>query len=53
MAEKTATLYRPTGPSALELVGKTGFKRRPPRLPDQPIFYPVTREVYAREITLQ
>ena len=30
-----------------------GFTRWPPRLPEQPIFYPVTNERYAREITEQ
>ncbi len=44
------TLYRPTGPEELELVRRSGFKRWPPRLPEQPIFYPVTNEQYAIEI---
>lgn len=44
------TLYRPTGPKELALVEASGFKRWPPRLPDQPIFYPVTNEAYAIEI---
>lgn len=43
-------LYRPTGPRELELVRQSGFKRWPPRLPEQPIFYPVTNEAYAVEI---
>lgn len=46
----TITLYRPTGPGELELVKQSGFKRWPPRLPEQPIFYPVTNEQYATEI---
>lgn len=46
----TITLYRPTGPEELELVKKSGYKRWPPRLPEQPIFYPVTNEKYATEI---
>lgn len=46
----TVTLYRPTGPNELALVEKSGFKRWPPRLPEQPIFYPVTNELYATEI---
>lgn len=50
MTEPTVTLYRPTGPQELELVRQSGFKRWPPRLPEQPIFYPVTNEAYAREI---
>ncbi|MBE7368683.1 hypothetical protein [Ramlibacter pallidus] len=47
---ETVTLYRPTGPAELELVRASGFKRWPPRLPDQPIFYPVTNEAYAAQI---
>jgi hypothetical protein len=46
----TVTLYRPTGPEELELVRASCFKRWPPRLPDQPIFYPVTNEAYAAQI---
>ena len=48
--EETVTLYRPTGPEELELVRKSNFKAWPPRLPDQPIFYPVTNEEYAIQI---
>jgi hypothetical protein len=44
------TLYRPTGPEELVLVEASGWKRWPPRLPEQPIFYPVTNEQYAIEI---
>ena len=47
---ETVTLYRPTGPQELELVRASGFKRWPPRLADQPIFYPVTTEEYAVKI---
>ena len=46
----TVTLYRPTGPRELALVEASGWRRWPPRLPDQPIFYPVTNEAYAVEI---
>lgn len=46
----TVTLYRPTGPEELELVKASGFKAWPPRLPGQPIFYPVTNEGYAVQI---
>ncbi|MBD2565598.1 MULTISPECIES: hypothetical protein [Nostoc] len=48
--EETVTLYRPTGPNELELVKQSGYKKWPPRLPEQPIFYPVTNEQYAKEI---
>jgi|SRR6185312_10976447 len=44
------TLYRPVGPEELALVAESGFRRWPPRLPGQPIFYPVTNEGYAAEI---
>ena len=47
---ETVTLFRPTGPKELELVAESGFKRWPPRLPEQPIFYPVTNQEYAAEI---
>ena len=47
---KTITLFRPTGPRELELVKKSGYRRWPPRLPEQPIFYPVCNERYAIEI---
>ena len=50
MSEETVTLYRPTGPKELALVKASGFKRWPPRLPEQPIFYPVLNEDYARQI---
>jgi len=46
-------LYRPTGPEELALVEAAGFRRWPPRLPEQPIFYPVTNERYAREIAVR
>ena len=48
---QTVTLYRPTGPEELALVEESGFLKWPPRLPGQPIFYPVTNEEYAVEIT--
>ena len=50
---QTVTLFRPTGPHELELVEASGFKAWPPRLPEQPIFYPVTNEGYARAIAEQ
>lgn len=53
MSDETVTMYRPTGPKELDLVKDSGMKRWPPRLPGQPIFYPVTNEQYAREITEQ
>lgn len=50
MKEKTTTLYRPVGPEELELIRKSGYKKFPPRLFHQPIFYPVTNEGYAVQI---
>lgn len=47
---KTTTLYRPTGPTELDLVKQSGNRRWPPRLPEQPIFYPVTTKAYADRI---
>jgi hypothetical protein len=46
----TTTLYRPIGPEELELIRLSHFKAFPPRLPEQPIFYPVTNEEYAIQI---
>lgn len=43
-------LYRPVGTKELELIEKSGYKEFPPRLPEQPIFYPVLNEKYADEI---
>jgi len=48
--EDAVVMYRPTGPKDLELVRQSGFRRWPPRLPEQPIFYPVTNEQYAIDI---
>jgi len=48
--EATVTLYRPVGARELELIAASNFSRFPPRLPDQPIFYPVCNERYAIEI---
>ena len=43
-------LYRPVGQAELDLIARTNYKEYPPRLPEQPIFYPVLNEKYAREI---
>lgn len=48
--EEVVVLWRPTGPEEIELVRAGGSKRWPPRLPDQPIFYPVLNEDYAIRI---
>jgi hypothetical protein len=46
----TVTLYRPVGSAELALIGESGWSAFPPRLPDQPIFYPVLEEEYAIQI---
>jgi hypothetical protein len=53
MSKEVVTLYRPVGPKELELVAASDYRRWPPRLPEQPIFYPVTNEEYAKEITIK
>ncbi|HEY5773892.1 MAG TPA: ADP-ribosylation/crystallin J1 [Chitinophagaceae bacterium] len=50
---KLITLYRPVGEKELELVKESGFKRFPPRLEWQPIFYPVLNREYAEQIAKQ
>ncbi|MEM1113742.1 MAG: hypothetical protein AAGI11_17650 [Pseudomonadota bacterium] len=47
----TVTCFRPVGEKELELVRQSDFSAWPPRLPEQPIFYPVTNEQYAIEVT--
>jgi len=46
----TVTLYRPVGPKELALIRETGWRAFPPRLPGQPIFYPVLNAEYATQI---
>jgi len=46
----TTILYRPVGPKELALVAASGYREFPPRLPEQPIFYPVMNEEYAWQI---
>jgi hypothetical protein len=53
MSDDVVVLYRPTGPKELELVAASKYRRWPPRLPGQPIFYPVTNEEYAKEIAVK
>ncbi|GII77455.1 hypothetical protein Sru01_24370 [Sphaerisporangium rufum] len=50
MPDELTTLWRPTGPEELELVRQSGWRAWPPRLPEQPIFYPVLNEDYAVRI---
>lgn len=48
---ETTKLYRPVNKAELDLIQDSGWKKFPPRLPDQPIFYPVTNQEYASQIT--
>ena len=50
MNEPVVTLYRPVGLAEFELIRDSEFKEFPPRLPEQPIFYPVLNEDYATQI---
>ena len=43
-------LYRPVGLKELELIAQSEFKAFPPRLREQPIFYPVLNFEYAEQI---
>ena len=47
---KVTILFRPVGPKELALIADSGYCEFPPRLPEQPIFYPVLNEEYARQI---
>jgi len=44
-------LYRPVNQQELDLIAASGWREFPPRLPEQPIFYPVTNEEYAIQIS--
>src|SRR5882724_4989909 len=50
MTTETIILYRPVGPKELALIAASGYREFPSRLPEQPIFYPVLNEEYARQI---
>ncbi|WP_036218358.1 hypothetical protein [Calidithermus chliarophilus] len=43
-------LFRPVGLQELRLIAASGYRAFPPRLPDQPIFYPVLNFEYAEQI---
>jgi hypothetical protein len=47
---ETVTLWRPVGPEELQLIKNEAMRAFPPRLPGQPIFYPVLSEEYAIKI---
>jgi hypothetical protein len=48
--DNTTELFRPVGTKELALIRESGSTAFPPRLPEQPIFYPVTNEAYATQI---
>lgn len=50
MDVETITLWRPVGPEELALMEEADMRAFPPRLPKQPIFYPVLTEDYAVKI---
>jgi len=49
-SQESVVLFRPVGQKELDLILETGNTRFPPRLPEQPIFYPVLNEEYAVQI---
>ncbi|MFY8035597.1 MAG: hypothetical protein ACOVMQ_00450 [Cyclobacteriaceae bacterium] len=51
MNQKPITLYRPVNQKELDLIKASGWKKFPPRLMEQPIFYPVMNLEYARQIS--
>lgn len=50
---QTITLFRPVNQAELDLIAGSNWEAFPPRLPEQPIFYPVLNIEYARKITLK
>jgi hypothetical protein len=47
---ETVILFRAVGTKELTLIEETNFTAFPPRLSEQPIFYPVLNEEYAAQI---
>lgn len=50
LQRETVTLYRPVGEKELDLIKESDYRKFPPRLAEQPIFYPVLNQEYATEI---
>lgn len=50
---KTSYLYRPVNQAELDLIEQSGWTKFPPRLLEQPFFYPVLNEEYAIQISKQ
>ena len=49
-ASDTVVLFRPVGEKELASIRASSYRAFPPRLPEQPIFYPVVGEDYAVQI---
>src|SRR5690349_17067774 len=49
-ADESVELFRPVGHAELKLIQLSNSRAFPPRLPHQPIFYPVLNREYARQI---
>ena len=49
----TTTLFRPVSKKELDLIAQSNWTKFPPRLQEQPIFYPVVNLEYARQITVE
>jgi len=47
----TTLLYRPVNQQELDLIAASNWRSFPPRLPEQPIFYPVLNAEYAVQIS--
>jgi hypothetical protein len=50
MKIQLTTLYRPAGQAEMDYIRASGLREFPPRLREQPIFYPVLTETYATQI---
>ena len=48
--DEVTELFRPVGQNELNLIKESGYSAFPPRLPEQPFFYPVLNEAYATQI---
>jgi len=53
LQRRNLILYRPVNKAELVLIEQSGWKEFPPRLPEQPFFYPVMNIEYARQITTE
>ena len=49
--DSTTILYRPIGQKEFDLIARSDYRAFPPRLPWQPIFYPVLNQEYATQIS--